>query len=187
MQPDQAKQSYLFIGTSGVYYNSMPEMFEYMIEKQNGVKVGVKTLLFSSRSLKQHLAAIKAVIRTQGNPAKLTQKEKPYFMKVKQNVVPATSKTYDERIYNGYRDAIFSTSGKLRNYDGIILQEHSTTLRNYVKNGTSQNYYTGVYIDLLEAMHASENSKIIELPVSIATIPGIKPSTIVGIRRVIMY
>ncbi len=163
VKTDKPKQSYLFIGTSGVYYNSMPEMLEYMIEKQNGVKVGVKTLLFSSRSLKQHLAAIKAVIRTQGDPSKLTRKEKPYFLKVKQNAVPETSKTYDERIYNGYRDAIFATSGKLRNYDGIILQEHSTTLRNYVKNGTSKNYYTGVYADLLEAMQASRKSKVIVL------------------------
>ena len=93
VNPETAKQNYLFIGTSGAYYNSLPEMFEYLTEKQNGVNVTVNYVLFSSRSLKQHLAAIKAVLRTKGDPSRLTQKEKPYFMKVKQNAVPNTSKT----------------------------------------------------------------------------------------------
>ena len=161
VNPEKAKQNYLFIGTSGAYYNSLPEMFEYLIEKQNGVKVTVNYVLFSSRSLKQHLAAIKAVLRTKGDSSRLTKKEKPYFMKVKQNVVPETSKTFDERIYEGYKNAFLTRNGKPRLYDGIIFQEHATTLRGYVDKGTSQNYYTDIYVDLLKAMQPKEGTKII--------------------------
>ncbi len=113
--------------------------------------------MYTGRCLKEHLAAIKAVIRTKGDYTKLTDTEKPFFMYHVQSPLPATSRTFRKKVYNSYKKLIYDTNGKINQYDYVIMQERAPDVTRFI-NGRETPYYTAVYRDIMKALKANKKT-----------------------------
>ena len=111
--------NYLFIGNSLTYYNNLPQIYANIVKNGTGDILNITTLLYSARLPYTHARAIKAVIRTEGDPSKLTDTEKKLFESKN------TPLKYDADVFNEYKNAVLDSNNRIKTYDYIIIQDHA--------------------------------------------------------------